>query len=100
MDQHPVTVAEYPDADPALLVPGSLVFHMTNGPVNLDDYRNWWHWGPGACRRHPRSAGSIVCARNYRLRYRPAACQGQTIETSTGHIGFRCIVRAAARTPA
>ena len=39
--------ADYPDADPALLVPGSLVFRPTRGPVDLDDYRNWWHWVPG-----------------------------------------------------
>ena len=57
MDEHPVTVAEfrrfvkdtghvtlaekapradqYPDADPELLVPGSLVFQRTPGPVDL-----------------------------------------------------------------
>ena len=38
--------------------------------------------------------GSHLCASNYCLRYRPAARQGETIDTSTGHIGFRCIVRA------
>jgi formylglycine-generating enzyme required for sulfatase activity len=27
------------------------------------------------------------------LRYRPAARQGETVDTSTGHIGFRCIRR-------
>ena len=64
MDDHQVTVAEfrrfvkatgyvtvaerapdpdeYPGADPALLVPGSLVFQPTRGPVDLTDYRNWW----------------------------------------------------------
>ena len=40
--------------------------------------------------------GSHLCAPNYCLRYRPAARQGETIDTSTGHIGFRCIVRPAA----
>ena len=30
---------QYPDADPELLVPGSLVFRMTGGPVPLDDVR-------------------------------------------------------------
>ncbi len=39
--------------------------------------------------------GSHLCAPNYCLRYRPAARQAQSVETSTGHIGFRCIVRAA-----
>jgi formylglycine-generating enzyme required for sulfatase activity len=37
--------------------------------------------------------GSHLCAPNYCLRYRPAARQGETIETSTGHLGFRCVVR-------
>ena len=249
-----VTVAErpldpelYPDADPELLVPGSLVFRKASGPVDLDDVRNWWEYVPGAYwkrpggpktsingrDRHPvvqvafedaeayakwagkalpteaeweRAArggiegapfawgdehfpgrqpaantwqgefpwqnlkldgyegtspvrsfepngfglydmcgnvwewtadwftsahsapdsapccappdrrtevsglqpgaeiprkvmkgGSHLCAPNYCLRYRPAARQGETIDTSTGHIGFRCIVRATAR---
>lgn len=39
--------------------------------------------------------GSHLCAPNYCLRYRPAARQGQTLDTSTSHIGFRCIVRDA-----
>ena len=37
--------------------------------------------------------GSHLCAPNYCLRYRPAARQGETIDTSTSHIGFRCIMR-------
>ncbi len=37
--------------------------------------------------------GSYLCAPNYCLRYRPAARQGEAVETSTSHIGFRCIVR-------
>ncbi len=38
--------------------------------------------------------GSHLCAPNYCLRYRPAARQGETVDTSTGHIGFRCIARS------
>lgn len=38
--------------------------------------------------------GSHLCAPNYCLRYRPAARQGEAVDTSTGHIGFRCVVRA------
>jgi formylglycine-generating enzyme len=38
--------------------------------------------------------GSHLCAPNYCLRYRPAARQGQAIDSSTTHLGFRCIVRA------
>ena len=82
IDEHPVTVAEfrrfvkdtghvtvaertpdaaqYPDADPALLVPGSLVFHPTAGPVDLSDYRNWWSWVPGADWRHPEGPDSTL----------------------------------------
>lgn len=36
--------------------------------------------------------GSHLCAPNYCLRYRPAARQGQTEDTATGHLGFRCVV--------
>jgi sulfatase modifying factor 1 len=85
VDRHPVTVAEfrrfvkatghitdaerapdpadYPDADPDLLVPGSLVFHRTAGPAPLDDFRNWWHWVPGADWRHPEGPSSTVVGR-------------------------------------
>lgn len=37
--------------------------------------------------------GSHLCAENYCRRYRPAARHPQSIDTSTSHIGFRCIVR-------
>jgi sulfatase modifying factor 1 len=37
--------------------------------------------------------GSHLCAPNYCLRYRPAARQSEAIDTSTSHIGFRCISR-------
>ena len=37
--------------------------------------------------------GSHLCAPSYCLRYRPAARQGEAVDTSTCHIGFRCVVR-------
>jgi formylglycine-generating enzyme required for sulfatase activity len=37
--------------------------------------------------------GSFLCAPNYCRRYRPAARMPQTVDTSTCHLGFRCIVR-------
>ncbi len=37
--------------------------------------------------------GSHLCAPNYCQRYRPAARQAQSVDTSTSHIGFRCVVR-------
>lgn len=39
--------------------------------------------------------GSHLCAPNYCQRYRPAARYAQTIDTSTSHIGFRCVRRIA-----
>jgi formylglycine-generating enzyme len=210
----------YPEADPALLVPGSIVFQPTRGPVPLDDHTRWWDYIPGAywerpegpasdtytrgrhpvtqvtladasayaawagavlpseaeweyaargglagaafawgddddpsrlnrwvgefpwqgyrgttavgsfaangyglfdmtgnvwewtadafadethgCHgppvegipRHVIKGGSHLCAPSYCLRYRPAARQGETIDTSTSHLGFRCAIRA------
>lgn len=39
--------------------------------------------------------GSHLCAPNYCRRYRPAARYPQPIDTSTSHVGFRCIARPA-----
>ncbi len=41
--------------------------------------------------------GSHLCAPNYCRRYRPAARFPEPIDTSTSHVGFRCIVRPAPR---
>ncbi len=37
--------------------------------------------------------GSFLCAPSYCQRYRPAARHAESIDTSTCHIGFRCVVR-------
>lgn len=37
--------------------------------------------------------GSHLCAENYCQRYRPAARYAQPIDTSTSHVGFRCVMR-------
>jgi formylglycine-generating enzyme required for sulfatase activity len=37
--------------------------------------------------------GSHLCAPSYCQRYRPAARAAQMIDSSTSHIGFRCVVR-------
>lgn len=37
--------------------------------------------------------GSHLCAPNYCRRYRPAARHPEPIDTSTSHVGFRCVVR-------
>jgi formylglycine-generating enzyme required for sulfatase activity len=75
MDECPVTVAQfrrfvgetgyvtlaelaprpedYPGADPEALVPGALVFTMAPGPVDLNEWRRWWRYAPGADWRRP-----------------------------------------------
>jgi formylglycine-generating enzyme len=86
MDEHPVTAAEYrrfvretgyvtlaerpldaedyPDADPDLLLPGSLVFRKTEGPVPLDDVRHWWEYTPGAYWKRPGGPGTTINGRD------------------------------------
>jgi formylglycine-generating enzyme required for sulfatase activity len=39
--------------------------------------------------------GSHLCAPNYCRRYRPAARHAEPVDTSTSHVGFRCVVRGA-----
>jgi formylglycine-generating enzyme len=51
--ERPPDPADYPDAEPSLLVPGSVVFHPTRGPVPLHDPTRWWSYVPGANWRHP-----------------------------------------------
>lgn len=55
--------ADFPGADPADLVPGSMVFTPTAGPVDLRDWRQWWRWEPGASWREPEGRGSSVAER-------------------------------------
>ena len=38
-------------------MPGALVFRKTPGPVDLDDYRNWWEYLPGAYWKRPGRQG-------------------------------------------
>jgi formylglycine-generating enzyme len=86
IDRHPVTVAQfgrfvgetgyvtvaerpldpvdYPDADPAALVPGSLVFSKTAGPVDLRDVRAWWRYVAGACWHKPEGPGTTAAGRH------------------------------------
>jgi formylglycine-generating enzyme required for sulfatase activity len=66
-----VTVAErapdpkdFSGADSAGLVPGSLVFTPTSGPVPLDDWTRWWRWVPGAQWRHPQGPASTLHGRD------------------------------------
>jgi formylglycine-generating enzyme required for sulfatase activity len=52
---------------------------------------------PLAARQHRRviKGGSYLCAPTYCRRYRPPARMPQTVDTSTCHLGFRCVSRTA-----
>jgi formylglycine-generating enzyme required for sulfatase activity len=51
--ERPLDPADYPGVDSNLLVPGSLVFQGTPGPVPLNDPGHWWAYVPGANWRRP-----------------------------------------------
>ena len=68
------------------------------GPANADASYDPCH--PTV--RIPRKVlkgGSHLCAPNYCRRYRPAARHPQPIDSSTCHIGFRCVLRPASGQP-
>jgi formylglycine-generating enzyme required for sulfatase activity len=48
---------------------------------------------PAGIARRVMKGGSHLGAPNYCRRYRPAARMAQAIDTTTSHLGFRCIVR-------
>jgi sulfatase modifying factor 1 len=58
--ERPLNPADYPGADPNLLVPGALVFQKAKGPVDLRSYFNWWAWVPGANWKYPQGPGSTL----------------------------------------
>jgi len=51
--EKPLDPASYPGIDPSALVPGSLVFTPTRGPVDLTMWQTWWRYVPGANWAHP-----------------------------------------------
>ena len=58
--ERPLLPEDYPTVDPALLIPGALVFQKSQGPVNLNDYHNWWAWVPGTSWKHPKGPESSL----------------------------------------
>ncbi|MBB5867966.1 formylglycine-generating enzyme required for sulfatase activity [Allocatelliglobosispora scoriae] len=52
--------ADYPGADPALLVPASVVFVSPPHRVDLRDHLQWWRYVPGADWRHPYGPGTTL----------------------------------------
>jgi len=49
-----------PEPPDSVLVPASLVFKQTSGPVDLNNYSQWWSWVPGADWKHPEGPGSSI----------------------------------------
>ncbi len=61
--ERPLDPADYPGAPPQNLVPGSLVFTRTPGPVDLRHLSQWWTWTPGASWRRPEGPRSSLAGR-------------------------------------
>jgi formylglycine-generating enzyme len=56
--ERPLDPADFPGAPEENLVPGSMVFTGTPGPVDLRHLSQWWAWTPGANWRRPTGPGS------------------------------------------
>ncbi|GAA4921787.1 formylglycine-generating enzyme required for sulfatase activity [Actinomycetospora succinea] len=61
--ERPLDPADFPGAPPENLVPGSMVFTGTPGPVDLRHLAQWWAWTPGALWRRPEGRGSSLAQR-------------------------------------
>ncbi len=61
--ERPLDPANFPCAPAENLMPGSLVFTPTPGPVDLRHLNQWWTWTPGASWRHPDGPASSVAGR-------------------------------------
>jgi formylglycine-generating enzyme required for sulfatase activity len=55
-----------PKPPDSVLVAASLVFKPSNGPVDLNNYSQWWGWVAGANWKHPEGPGSNLAGKeNY-----------------------------------
>ncbi len=61
--ERPLDPEDFPGAPAENLVPGSLVFTRTPGPVDLRHIDQWWTWTPGACWRRPDGPHSSLAGR-------------------------------------
>jgi formylglycine-generating enzyme len=62
--ERPLDPVDFPGAPPENLVPGSLVFTGTRGPVDLRHLSQWWTWIPGASWGRPDGPGSDLAGRD------------------------------------
>ena len=58
--ERPLDPNDFPGAPADNLVPGSMVFTPTMGPVDLRDLSQWWTWLPGASWHHPEGERSTL----------------------------------------
>ena len=83
----------YVPKHPQEAVKACCIPHNPRGPREDESYDPCQ---PGATiPRKVLKGGSHLCAPNYCRRYRPAARFPEPVDTSTCHVGFRCIVRPA-----
>lgn len=61
--ERPLNSDDFPGAPLDALVPGALVFHKTDGPVDLRDWSQWWAYIHGACWKYPEGPGSTIDSR-------------------------------------
>jgi formylglycine-generating enzyme len=69
---------------------------IPRNPLRADDADSYDPAQPAI--RIPRrvlKGGSFLCAPNHCRRYRPAARHAEAVDTSTCHVGFRCVRRMA-----
>ena len=62
--EQPLDPRDFPGAPAENLVPGSMVFMMTPGRVDLRHLSQWWRWTPGASWRHPEGSRSTIAGRS------------------------------------
>lgn len=62
--ERPPRAEDYPGARPEMLLPASVVFQKTAGPVDLRNHYNWWTYVPGADWRHPEGPQSSIMGRS------------------------------------
>ena len=62
--ERPLDPTAYPGAPAENLVPGSMVFRPTAGPVDLRHLSQWWAWTPGASWRRPEGPGTSTDGRD------------------------------------